>query len=129
MSRRLSHQEAEILGRRAETAAAWLLRLKAWRILARHWKSPSGELDIVAKRGRTVAFVEVKARPTQGEAAGSLGPAQRRRIGRAARLFLAAHPGLAGAEIRFDVVLVLPWRLPIHIANAWHEDATHGVSA
>ncbi|HLY57427.1 MAG TPA: YraN family protein [Stellaceae bacterium] len=123
MTRARTYEAAERHGRQAERLAALLLRLKGYRILARHWKSPMGELDIVAARGRTVAFVEVKARAAAAEAAESLGARQRRRIGRAASLFIAAHPALAGHDLRFDLMLVLPWRLPVHIPNAWHEDA------
>ena len=110
-------------GRAAETLAAWWLRLKFYRIIARGAMtgrgSGAGELDMVARRGRVVAFVEVKARPSLTEAAHALGPAQRRRIERAAAAFLARRPDLAGYDLRFDVVLITPGRLPCHIPDAW----------
>ena len=113
-------QTAERTGRRAETLCAWVLRLKGYRILARRARTPAGELDIVARRGRTLAFVEVKARAEASVAAASLGARQRRRITRAAAAFQAMRPGLAGLEPRFDVMLVPAGRLPVHIVNAWH---------
>lgn len=110
-------------GRWAETIAVWHLRLRGWRILARGFVtgrgSGAGEIDIVARRGGTLAFVEVKARPDQGQAAEALGARQRHRILRAAESFMARHPDLAGLEWRFDVLLVVPGRLPLHLIDAW----------
>jgi len=108
-------------GRHAETLCAWHLRLGGWRILARRFRSPTGEIDIVAKRGRRVVFIEVKARADAGTAAESLSARQRQRIFRAAEHFLKLHPEHAGAELRFDVMLVAPWRLPVRLADAWRE--------
>jgi putative endonuclease len=122
VTRSRSYRDAQRHGKLAEMLCALLLRLKGYRILARHWRSPVGELDIVARRGRTIAVVEVKARDRLGTATESLGPRQRRRIGRAAGLFLAAHPDCQDCRLRFDLMLVLPWRPPVHVANAWHED-------
>ena len=65
----MNRQEAERRGRGAETLACWYLRLKGWRILARRARVPGGEVEIIARRGRPLAFVEVKARATQEEAA------------------------------------------------------------
>jgi putative endonuclease len=122
MSRRRNHAAAEIHGRRAEFLAALLLRLKFYRIVARHWKSGLGELDIVARRGRYLAVVEVKARDRLSDAAEALSRNQRARIARAARLFLHQHPAHRDCQLRFDLMLVLPWRLPIHLTNAWHDE-------
>ena len=108
-------------GRMAEAAAALLLRLKGFRILARGYKVPVGEIDIVARRGRLVAFVEVKARATADGAAEAITPHQRRRIDRAAQWFLARHPEIQLCDLRYDMVLVCPWRLPVHIGDAWRE--------
>jgi len=108
-------------GRTAEGLAVLLLRLKGWRVLARRYRTPVGEIDIIARRGRTLAFVEVKARDGAATAAEAAARRQRGRIERAARWFLAHHPDAAPSEIRFDVVLVAPWRLPLHIAGAWRE--------
>jgi putative endonuclease len=108
-------------GRRAETVAALYLRLKGFRILARRWRIHAGEIDLIARRGGVVAFVEVKARADLAGAAESLGARQRRRIARAAAAFLQKRPDLQGLDQRFDVVLVAPWRLPHHISDAWRD--------
>ena len=89
--RRRSYQEAERHGQRAEFLCRLLLRLKGYRILARHWKCSSGEIDVVARRGRVLAFIEVKARDDVTTAAESLSPKQQARIGRAAAQFLASQ--------------------------------------
>ena len=109
-------------GLSAETRAAVLLLLKGYRILARRWQSPVGEIDIVARRRRVLVFVEVKARVRLEDAAEAVSVRQRRRIAAAAAAWLAGHPEHASAEIRFDAVLVMPRRWPRHIAAAF--DAT-----
>ena len=106
-------------GRRGESLAAWWLRLKGYRILARGLKSPVGEIDIVACRGRTLAIVEVKRRGDHLAAAAALGPRQQARIARAAAWLLARRPELAGHAVRFDVLLITPHRWPRHLADAW----------
>ncbi len=116
-------REAWLRGRRAEGLAILALRIAGYRILARNLKSPVGEIDIVARRGRVVAFVEVKTRANWGTAAEALAGRQRRRIARAAGAFLAARPALASFQSRFDVILTVPWRWPRHIINAWRIDA------
>ena len=109
-------------GRTAEALSCWLLRAKGYRILGRGVRTPVGEIDIVARRGRTVAIVEVKRRPTEAEAADAVGGRQRSRIERAAALFLQRRSDLAGLDVRFDTVLAVPGRLPRHVANAWRPD-------
>ena len=109
----------ELAGRRAETAAALLLRLKGFAILARRFSSPLGEIDLVARRGGLLVFVEVKRRDSAGDALEAVGFRQRERIARAATLFLQRQPQLAGLARRFDVVAVTPWRLPLHLPDAW----------
>src|SRR5438105_902157 len=106
-------------GLSAETRAALLLRIKGYRILARRWQSPVGEIDLVAWRRRVLVFVEVKARARLDEAAEAVSERQRRRIAAAAQAWLAWHPEHASAEIRFDAVLVLPRRWPRHIPAAF----------
>ena len=106
-------------GRRAEAVAAVYLRLKGYRIVARGYRTRLGEIDIVARRGRTLALVEVKYRPHREAAAWSISPAQCHRIENAARVFLAAHPSFAGFNIRFDAVLMAPWTWPQHLIDAW----------
>ena len=110
------------LGLSAEGRAALYLAAKGYRELARRWKSPVGEVDLVLRRGRTIVFVEVKARPTLDDAAWSVLPRQKRRIVAAAEAWLAAHPEHAGYDIRFDAVLIAPRRLPQHIAAAFEAE-------
>jgi len=112
-------RRAEGRGRRAETIAAWFLRLKLYRILARRYRTPVGEIDLVARRGRTIAFIEVKRRASEAEAIAAVTQAGRRRIARAAALWIAAHPAAAGFDQRFDVVIALPGRLPRHLIGVF----------
>jgi putative endonuclease len=104
-----------------EARCAWRLRLAGYRIVARDVRTPVGEIDLVARRGRTVAFVEVKARSGEG-AADALTPRQRRRIVRAAAAFLAIRPTLAALDIRFDVMLVGRGLFPRHLRAAFRAD-------
>jgi putative endonuclease len=116
---RPERQAAFRRGLSAETRAALLLLLKGYRILARRWQSPVGEIDIVARRRRVLVFVEVKARARLDDAAEAVTERQRRRIAAAAEAWLAAHPQHASAEIRFDAVLVMPRRWPRHLVAAF----------
>lgn len=116
-------QAAFRLGVSAEGRAALLLAAKGYRELARRWKSPVGEVDLVMRRGRLLVFVEVKARPRLDDAAWSVLPRQKQRIVAAAEAWLAAHPEHAGYDIRFDAVLVAPGRLPQHVAAAFEAEA------
>jgi putative endonuclease len=107
------------LGLSAESrAAAWLVA-KGYRILARRWKSPVGELDIVARRRQLLVFVEVKARATLDDAAEAVLPRQRQRIVAAAEAWLATYPDPKILDMRFDAVLVAPGKLPRHIPGAF----------
>jgi putative endonuclease len=110
------------LGLSAESRAAAFLIAKGYRILARRWRSPFGEIDIIARRRQTLIFVEVKARLTVDAAAEAVTMRQRRRIAAAAELWLAQHADIAFTDVRFDAVLVAPGRMPQHIASAF--DAT-----
>jgi putative endonuclease len=116
-------QRAQRRGRAAEWLCLWHLRLRGWRIVARGWRCPSGEIDILARRGKVLAVVEVKLRGEVGAAASALAPRQRRRIARAAEAFLLSRPDLAGLDLRFDVMLVAPLRMPRHWAAAWRADS------
>ncbi|EFO32193.1 conserved hypothetical protein [Roseibium sp. TrichSKD4] len=107
------------LGLSAESRAAWALRLTGWRILKHRYKTKAGEIDLIAKKGKTVAFVEVKARKTRRAAMEAVSPSNQRRIIRAARIFVAEHPKAGFYSLRFDVVIVRPWRWPERIANAF----------
>ena len=103
----------------AEAIAALLLRLKGHRIVAQRYKTPVGEIDLVALKGKRLAFIEVKRRKTAEDAAWTLPAKQRRRIVRAAQYWLAGHPDFAGHDIAFDVVLAAPFTWPRYIANAF----------
>ena len=116
-------RQAEARGRLAEAVAVLLLRLKGYRILARRLRLPAGEIDIVAARGRTVAFIEVKARGSVIAAIESVSPRQRRRLLGAATQYLARDPRHARADLRFDLMLVAPRRLPRHVVDAWRADS------
>jgi len=107
------------LGVSAEGRAALFLAAKGYRTLAKRWKTPVGEIDLVVKRGNLVAFVEVKARAKLDAAAESVLPRQKKRIIAAAEAWLAAHPEHAGYDMRFDAVLIAPGKLPQHIASAF----------
>jgi putative endonuclease len=116
-------QRAQRRGRAAEWLCLWHLRLHGWRIVARGWRCPSGEIDILARRGKVLAVVEVKSRGEIATAASALAPRQRRRIARAAEAFLLSRPDLAGLDLRFDLMLVAPLRLPRHWRGAWRADS------
>lgn len=111
---------AEKAGRKAEQWAAWWLRIKGWQILAVRIKTPRGEIDLVARRGRTIAFVEVKARKDEAELANAI---DRRRLARvaAAAHILAPRYATRGEDVRIDVILLAPGRWPRHLANVWHD--------
>jgi len=114
-----TRRRAERFGRWAEFIAAWYLRLKGFGILHRRTRNPGGEIDLIARRGKLIVFVEVKARRNAQDAAEAITPRQQQRIRRAAEIFLATAPELAALDLRFDAVLVAPWRLPVHIPGAW----------
>ncbi|MGC1466445.1 MAG: YraN family protein [Pseudolabrys sp.] len=103
----------------AESRAAAFLVAKGFRIKARRWRSPLGEIDIVARRRHLLIFVEVKARATLDDAAESVTPRQRTRIAAAAELWLAQYPDATIQDIRFDAMLVAPGKLPRHIQGAF----------
>lgn len=115
----MKRQRAERGGRRAERLAAWWLRLKGWRILAVRARTPVGEVDLVARRGRTLAFVEVKARATEADAALALDDWRLRRVARAAEA-LAPRYARDGDTIRIDALFMVPRRWPRHMTNVWH---------
>ena len=110
-------------GLAAEALCRFSLRLKGYRIVASRYKSPLGEIDIIARRGQSIALVEVKARPDYATAAEALQAHQQERLERAANDFLARHPHFNRHYLRFDVMLVTPWRWPAHIINAWRAEA------
>jgi len=114
----VSRAEAEQRGRRGETLACWWLRLTGWRILARRVRVGAGEVDIVARRGRTIAFVEVKWRASSAALDTALDARRLKRVARAAEA-LAGKFARHGEDVRIDAMLLAPGRLPRHMANVW----------
>jgi putative endonuclease len=112
-------EQAEARGRRGETIAAWWLRLHGWRIVGQRLKTPRGEVDLVARRGRTVAFVEVKTRVKEADLATAIDGWRLRRVAAAAEQLLPRY-GKGAENMQIDVILVAPWRLPHHLVNVWH---------
>jgi putative endonuclease len=112
---------AYLRGLSAEFACVLLLRLKGYRILARRYRTPVGEIDVIAQKGRVIAAIEVKARPSLDQALEAVSPRQQKRIGRTLLYFQGAHPRLSGVDYRFDVMWVGPGRFPKHILDAWRE--------
>jgi len=111
-------RKAEKAGRVGETAAAWWLRLKGWRILARRVRTPAGEVDLIARRGNLVAFVEVKRRKTGEELDFAIDQFRLARVAAAAE-YLAPRYMEMGDDMRVDVILIAPGRTLRHIENAW----------
>jgi putative endonuclease len=111
--------KANRLGHRGEALAAFSLRLKGWRIVARRYRSPLGEIDLIARRGNLIAIVEVKARSSFRGAMDSVTPSAQKRIMGSADLWLSRQKDAAKLSIRFDIIAVLPWRWPIHIERAF----------
>jgi putative endonuclease len=107
------------VGISAESRAAAFLIAKGYRILARRWKSPRGEIDIVARRRKLLVFVEVKARATLDAAAEAVTPRQQHRIAAAAEAWLATFPQPDVLDMRFDAVLVAPGKIPRHLPAAF----------
>ncbi len=95
------------------------MRAKGYRVLARRAKTPLGEIDLIARRGAVIAFIEVKARDDLTLALQALTPVQCRRIERAAQWWLGHRRDAADADLRFDLIAVAPRRLPRHLPDAW----------
>jgi putative endonuclease len=115
----MNRKAAEDRGRRAETIAAWWLRLHGWRIMGQRVRNPRGEVDIIARRGRTLAFVEVKARVKESNIAAAIDASRLRRVAAAAESMIGEY-GKGADNIRIDVILVAPRKLPRHLVNVWH---------
>jgi len=117
--RSLRGGRAREAGRSAEVAAALWLMAKGWRILGFRLKTPHGEIDLLATRGRVLAVIEVKTRSSVEAALASVRPQQLQRLHRAGEALAAARPSLAGYSVRLDMVALAPGRWPRHIPNAW----------
>lgn len=115
----MKRRRAEARGRTGETIAAWWLRLQGWRILGTRVRTPMGEVDLIARRGRTVAFIEVKTRATLAELDLAIDRRRLERVAAAVNMLAHRYAGPAD-DIRIDVILLCPRRLPRLIANAWH---------
>lgn len=115
-------QQAEKRGRMAETAAAWFLRLKGYTIVTERYRSPYGEIDLIATKAHQIVIVEVKTRKTERAARESVGLRQRQRIEKTALHWLAKH-GKMDNPVRFDVITIAPGQIPTHIRDAWRPEA------
>ncbi|MBS0479271.1 MAG: YraN family protein [Proteobacteria bacterium] len=113
-----NRQAAEASGRRGERIAGWWLRLKGWRILDRRVRTPAGEVDLVARKGNLIAFVEVKVRAADAELDFAIDERRLSRVAAAAEVLMPRYAG-PGDDIRVDVILLAPGRPPRHIENAW----------
>lgn len=114
----MDRKKAEQQGRKGEAWAALYLRLCGWRVLARRVRTPRGEIDLIARRGKTVAFVEVKWRRDSAALDIALDEFRLSRVAAAAEATYNRYIR-AGDNIRIDAVLLAPWRWPRHIVNAW----------
>ncbi|HEX4181551.1 MAG TPA: YraN family protein [Caulobacteraceae bacterium] len=121
--RRARGARARASGRRAEVLAALWLMAKGYQILGFRLRTPHGEIDLVARRGRVVAAVEVKTRVTIEAALEAVSLAQRQRLRRAIRALAARRRGFEHAHVRLDLMALAPGRLPRHIPDAWSQDA------
>jgi putative endonuclease len=106
-------------GHAIERMAALYLTLKGYKILKTRYKTPSGEIDVIARRKNQIVFVEVKGRENIASALESVTLRNRMRVEQAARHFIAAYPRYAGFDMRFDVVVFSPPMSFLHLDNAW----------
>jgi len=118
-ARQLRGTKARKDGRASEWVAAFWLMAHGWRIIGFRLKTPQGEIDLLARRGRVLAVVEVKRRATLEAALEAVNYRQRRRLQAAAESIAAKAPGLSRLSVRLDLLAMAPGRLPRHIADAW----------
>jgi putative endonuclease len=116
-------KSAQRFGAFAEGLSCWRLRLTGYRIVQRGFQAAGGEIDIIARRGNILAFVEVKARRSLDDATNALGSQQRRRIERTAQVFLAQNNELSTCDARFDLMVLAPRSWPRHLTGAWMQGA------
>ncbi|KPP82037.1 MAG: putative endonuclease [Oceanicaulis sp. HLUCCA04] len=120
---RAARRQAERQGRRGEWLAIAYLALTGWKIIARRVKTPLGEIDIIAKRHKTLAFMEVKWRASERAALEAFQPRQQARLMRAAALWRSRRTGLNALATRFDLICVTPGRLPKHVKGVLSADS------
>ena len=122
-----SRKQAYRRGLRAEWIARQILKLKGYQVIAERYKNAFGEIDIIARQGEFLVLVEVKARPTLRECLECITPAMQGKKIKAAKSLLAYPGELApymddpNLTVRFDMICIVPWRIPKHITNAWQE--------
>jgi putative endonuclease len=114
-----TRQQAEEAGRWGERWAALSLQLKGYVILARRAKTPKGEIDLIARRGKVLAFIEVKMRQKAIDPATILTAKQMQRIVNGATGWTSSRPWTVKCQWRYDLVIVTPWRWPTHVRDAW----------
>ena len=122
-----SRKNAERRGRYSEHIAAWSYRIKGFRVLAKRYRTPFGEIDLVLRRRSLLIFAEVKARATFEEALYALRPQQQQRLSRAASIYLRDHPKHNISSVRFDLIAVRPWRWPRQIVDACRAVTGHAI--
>ena len=118
VSRQIERRRRHRSGLNAETIVAALLIASGHRILARRFKTPVGEIDLIAVKAERIAFVEVKRRSTSEDCEAAITPMLRHRVRRAADLWLARNPRFQRHDIGFDLVFVVPWRFPLIMHDA-----------
>ncbi len=121
MPTKTARRKAYDHGHWAETISALFLCLKGYKILAQRYKTPVGEIDLIARKKNMILIIEVKARETKEAALHAVRPQNRRRIENAARYFLAHHPAYYDFALRFDVITVSGGLSVYHLDNAWIE--------
>lgn len=117
-----SRKQAQQYGRFGELLGSLALRFKGYRILARGYRTPVGEIDLVARRGEMLVFIEVKARRDITTAATAIHRRQQNRIIRAAQAYVQEHANLTNLNIRFDALLVSRNQWPVHVVDAWRPE-------
>ncbi len=114
-----SRQAAEQYGHRAEAIALWYMRFKGYQLLARRFKTPAGEVDLIMRKGKTTAFIEVKARATVDDGVVAVTAYQSRRIASAAAFYTSRDNRAAASFQRFDIIVIPSYLWPTHIKNAF----------
>ncbi|MBI0002153.1 YraN family protein [Bartonella sp. W8122] len=115
-------QKTYLRGIYAERLAGLWLQMKGYHIAARRFETGFGEIDIIARRGHVIAIVEVKARPNLEEAMEAVKQQSRKRIDKAANVFLARQPDAKKLRLRYDLIAISPWKLPRHIEGFFHPE-------